>query len=98
MKAYFTIAPFLIHEDPSKPFVFEVNVSNFVVSGVFPQLGEDNLFHLVSFCSSNFFPIKITYKIHNKELLAIMDAFEEWCHLLEGVQHEITVYVDHKNL
>ncbi len=75
-----------------------MNVSNFVVSGVFPQLGENNLFHPVNFCFSKFFPIKITYKIHNKELLAIMNAFEEWCHLLEGVQHEITVYVDHKNL
>jgi len=26
-----------------------------------------------------------------------MDAFEEWRHLLEGVQHEIIVYSDHKN-
>jgi hypothetical protein len=27
-----------------------------------------------------------------------MDAFEEWRHLLEGVQHEIIMYSDHKNL
>jgi hypothetical protein len=27
-----------------------------------------------------------------------MDAFKEWCHLLERVQHEITMYFDHKNL
>ncbi len=26
-----------------------------------------------------------------------MDAFEEWHHLLEKVQHEIIVYFDHKN-
>ncbi len=26
-----------------------------------------------------------------------MDAFEEWCHLLEGAQHEIIVYFNHKN-
>jgi len=26
-----------------------------------------------------------------------MDAFEEWHHLLERVQHEIIVYFDHKN-
>jgi len=24
--------------------------------------------------------------------------FEEWCHLLERVQHEFIVYFDHKNL
>ncbi len=26
-----------------------------------------------------------------------MDAFEEWCHLLEKAQYEIIVYSDHKN-
>jgi hypothetical protein len=30
--------------------------------------------------------------------LAIVDAFEEWHHLLEGVQHEIIVYSNNKNL
>jgi hypothetical protein len=38
------------------------------------------------------------YKIHDKELLAIMDAFEKWHHFLEGVQHEIIMYSNHKNL
>jgi hypothetical protein len=42
--------------------------------------------------------VKINYKIHDKKLLAIMDAFEEWCHLFEGAQHEIIMYLDHKNL
>jgi hypothetical protein len=36
--------------------------------------------------------------MYNKELLAIVDAFEEWCHLLEGVQHEITMYSNYNNL
>jgi hypothetical protein len=26
-----------------------------------------------------------------------MDAFKEWHHLLEGAQHEIIMYLDHKN-
>jgi hypothetical protein len=42
--------------------------------------------------------MEINCKIHDKELLAIMDAFEGWHHLLEGVQHEITMYSNHKNL
>jgi hypothetical protein len=25
-----------------------------------------------------------------------MDALEEWHHLFEGTQHEITMYLDHK--
>jgi hypothetical protein len=42
--------------------------------------------------------VEINYKIHDKELLTIMDAFKEWRRLLEGVQHEIILYSNHKNL
>jgi hypothetical protein len=37
-------------------------------------------------------------KIINEEFLAIVDAFEEWCHLFEGAQHEIILYSYQKNL
>ncbi|XP_075473251.1 uncharacterized protein LOC142504012 [Ascaphus truei] len=38
------------------------------------------------------------YDIGNKELLAIKAAFSEWRHLLEGGNHPITVFTDHRNL
>ena len=41
--------------------------------------------------------IEINYEIHDKELLAIIDSFEQWKHLLEGSPHQIIVYNDHKN-
>jgi len=98
LKISFTTAPLLIHADLSKPFVLETNVSNFTVGVVFSQLGENNIFHLVYFYPHKFFPMNINYKTHDKKLLAIMDAFKRWCHLFEGAQHEITMYLDHKNL
>jgi hypothetical protein len=55
-------------------------------------------FHPIGFYFRNFFLAKINNKIHDKEFLAIVDAFEEWCHLFERVQHEITMYSNHKNL
>jgi hypothetical protein len=75
-----------------------MNAFDFVVSVIFSQLRENNIFHLVGFCSRDFSPVEINYKIHDKKILAIMDAFEEWHHLFEGVQHEIIMYPDHKNL
>jgi len=54
--------------------------------------------HLVSFHSRKFCLIEINYDIHDKELWAIMNAFEEWCHLFEGVQNEIIMYTDYKKL
>jgi len=92
------ITPFLIHANPSKPFVLETDTSDFTIGVVFFQVGQDNLLCLVNFCFHKFSPTEINYENHDKELLAIMDAFEEWCHLLEGAQHEITMYPNHKNL
>ena len=43
-------------------------------------------------------PAKLNYEIYNKELLAIIDFFQEWRHLLEGATHQVTIYTDHKNL
>ncbi len=90
------IASFFIDVDPSKPFVLEIDTSNFALSVVLSQPEEDNLLHPLGFRSCKFSPIEINYETHDKELLTIMDAFEEWCHLLEGVQHEIIVYSNHK--
>lgn len=53
--------------------------------------------HLVSFHSHKFCLIEINYDIHDKELLAIMNTFEEWCHLFR-VQNEIIMYFDSKKL
>ena len=38
------------------------------------------------------------YKIHNKEMLAIIHALEEWRHFLEGGTHLVEIWTDHKNL
>ncbi len=53
---------------------------------------------MLTFVFISFLLQKFYYEIHYKKLLTIVDAFEQWRHLLEGVQHEITMYLDHKNL
>jgi len=98
LKVSFMTTPFLSYVNPFKPFVLKIDDSNFVVGIIFSQLGEDNLFHLLDFRSCKFSLAKNNYKIHDKELLTIMNAFEEWHHLFEKVQHEIIVYSNHKNL
>ncbi len=82
----------MIHADLSKPFVLKMDASNFALNVVLSQPKKDNLLHLVGFRSHKFFPIKINYEIHEKELLAIMVTFEEWHHVLEGSRHEIIMY------
>jgi hypothetical protein len=52
----------------------------------------------VAFYSRKFTATKINYEIHDKELLAIVNSFQEWRHFLEKAVHLITIYTDHKNL
>ncbi len=91
------IAPLLIHVDPSKPFILEMDAFDFALSAILSESEEDNLLNLVGFHFCKFSPLEINYEIHDKDFFAIVDAFEEWCHLLEGAQHEIIVYSNHKN-
>jgi len=41
---------------------------------------------------------ELNYDTHNKELLAIYEAFQGWRHYLEGSGTPIDVVTDHKNL
>ena len=41
---------------------------------------------------------KTHYKMHDAELLAIVKAFKNWRHYLEGCQYEALVLTDYNNL
>ena len=98
LKQAFTSAPILIHVDLEKPFTMEADASDFALGSVLSQLGDDEKLHPVAFHSRKFESAEINYEIHDKELLAIVDSFEQWRHFLEGSPHQIIVYNDHKNL
>ena len=44
------------------------------------------------------FPAKTWYKIHDGELLAIVEAFKTWRHYLKDCKHEVLVLTQHNNL
>ena len=98
LKSAFTIAPILVHPDFSKSFFMETDISDFALGTVLSQLGDGEKLHPIAFHSRKFSATEINYKIHDKELLAIVDSFQEWCHLLKGATHQVTIYIDHKNL
>ena len=43
-------------------------------------------------------PAETRYETHDAELLAIVEAFKNWRHYLEGCQYEVLVLTDHNNL
>jgi len=98
LKKAFTTAPILTHPDFQKPFFLETDASDFALGAILSQPDKDECLHPVAFHSQKFTATEINYEIHNKELLAIIDSFQEWRHFLEGAQHLVTIYTDHKNL
>ena len=98
LKTAFTTTLVLVHSDFSKPFYMETNAFDFTLGAVLSQHGDGKKLHPVAFHSRKFNAVEINYEIHDKELLVIVDSFQEWRDLLESTTHQVTVYTDHKNL
>jgi hypothetical protein len=94
----FTSAPILIHPNPAKPFIVETDTSDFALGTILSQFGIDGLLHPVAFYSQKLTSAEINYQVYDKELLAIITAFEQWRPYLVGAQHRVQVLTNHKNL
>jgi hypothetical protein len=85
--------------DDARPFRIEADSSDFATGAVLSQQSPtDEKWHLVAFLSKSLKAVERNYEIHDKEMLAIIRAFEEWRHFLEGARHNFEVWTDHKNL
>src|SRR5258708_32181096 len=98
LKSAVTSAPTLAFPSKSGPFCLECDASNCATGAVLSQQQEDGLFHLIGFMSKSFSDTERNYQIHDKEMLAIMRALEEWRHFLEGSDQKFEIHTDHKNL
>jgi hypothetical protein len=78
--------------------VVETDASDFVAGGVLSQTDEENVLYPVAYFSKKHSPAECNYEIYDKELLAIVRAFEEWCPHLASAPESIKVLTDHKNL
>jgi len=97
LKRRFTTAPILSHFYPGRKTVVETDASDFALGCVLSQY-QGRRFHPVAFHSRKLNSAERNYEIHDKELLAIMEAFKEWKRYLWGEEEPVTVYTDHQNL
>ena len=99
LKDLITSALVLTLPDNSCPFWIEVNSSDFATGAVLSQQSmDDEKWHPVTFLSKSLSAVECNYEIHDKEMLVIIRAMEEWRHFLEGAEHQFEVWMDHKNL
>ena len=83
LKGKVTSIPILALPDNSKPFCIEADSSDFATGAVLSQPNsDDNKWHPAAFLSKSLSPVERNYEIHDKEMLAIVRALEEWRHFV----------------
>ncbi|QRW24124.1 Retrotransposable element Tf2 protein [Rhizoctonia solani] len=97
LKSLVTQSPVLIHSNPDLPYYLETDASGVAMGAILSQRGKDNCLHPVAYMSKSFSGAEANYNTHNKELLAIIKALEEWQIFLEATDRPIQVFMDHRN-
>ena len=97
LKKRFTTAPILSHFYQGRKTVVETDASDFALRCVLSQY-QGRRRHPVAFHSRKLNNAERNYEVHDKELLAIMEAFKEWKRYLWGEAEPVMVYTDYQNL
>ena len=97
MKIQVTSAPILTLATDEGQFKIEADASNYTSGAVLLQYQKSS-WHLIGFYLKGFSPAEKNYEIHDKEMLVIICALDEWRHIVQGSKDKIKMWTDHKNL
>src|SRR5213079_2217573 len=89
LKALFTSAPLLKHFDPELPITLHTDASGAAISGILSQIHPNGDLHPVAYWSRKCVPAECNYDVHDREMLAIVQAMRHWRHYLEGAKYPI---------
>jgi len=78
LKKAFTSASILTHWISNAQLIIETDASDYALTVIFLIVNEDNEVYPVAFYSYTFTVAELNYNTHNKELLAIFEAFKIW--------------------
>src|SRR5258706_5573839 len=98
LKNTFSTAPVLCHWAPDLQMMVETDASDHAIAGILLVTTKDNEIRPVAFFSHSLQGAEKNYDTHDKELLAIFEAFKNWQHFLEGSAEVIDTVTNHKNL
>ncbi len=97
LKTILTSTPILRMPTDSDPYRLEADSSDYAIGAVLSQ-EQEGTWYPIAYMSKSLNDVERNYPIHDKELLAIIRALEEWRHYLEGANHQFEILTDHKNL
>ena len=87
-----------MHWVPDAQLIVETDASDYALAAILSIMTKDNEIHSIAFHFRTFSTLELNYDVHDKELLAIFEAFKIWWHYLEGSTSPIDTVMDHKNL
>ena len=85
-------APVIVTPDWSQPFEVMCDASDFALGAVLGQR-RNKIFHVVYYASRTLNAAQVNYSTIEKEMLAIVFAFDKFCSYLLGMK--VIVYTDH---
>ena len=89
--------PILQHFDPERPITIETDASDYTIGAICSQPEDNRILHPVAYYSRKLKDSVRNYDIHNKELLAIVDALRNWDTYCKTTGPKIMILTDHKN-
>jgi len=90
--------PILQHFDPERPVTIETDSSDYAIGAICSQPDEKGTLHPVAYYSRKLKDPERNYDIHDKELLAMVEALRKWDTYCKTTGPKITILTDHKNL
>jgi len=88
----------LLLPDYGKLFTLITDASDYATGAILEQEDAFGRSHPVAYYSKSLQPAERNYKIHDKELLAIVHALTHFRHYLQGNVHQTKKFSDHANL
>ena len=76
----------------------ESDASDYAMGTILSMKCKDDKWRPCTFYSKLLSDVKRNYNVHDKEMLGIIRALEAWRHHLEGTNHKVEVWSDHRNL
>ena len=70
----------------------------YVTAGIIFQTGDDGILRPIAYRSKSMSKSECNYDVHDKELLAIILALEDWQRYIKGSRQQTKILTDHKNL
>jgi len=88
----------LQHFDPERAVTIETDASDCAIGAICSQPDDNRILHPVAYYSRKLKDLERNYDVHDKELLAIVDALRKWDTYGKTTGPKITILTDHKNL